>query len=179
MATQKIKNIQLVWWFSLGLLTLTVLLLLITPVLCLGLKFSINSNEGWNAYHALEVVSGELLYDKRNEWTPVNYPPVSFYIIGSIGRLLGEPLFAGRYISFLSLLLISLCVGYAVKKLGGKVYDAVFSGTFCIGLFAGFSQDYVGMNDPQMLGHIIILGGLLIYLQNSAKDRKIFIVEWH
>lgn len=101
---------------------------------------------------------------------------MSFYIVGSIGRLFGDRLLAGRYISFLSLLLISFGVGYAVKQIGGEVYDAVFAGIFCVGLFAAFSQNYVGINDPQMLGHVFVTAGLLIYLKNPAATGNIFII---
>lgn len=176
MPVYKNREFQLFLWVSLGLLALAVLLLLLAPVIRIGFKFEIDYNEGWNLYHGLKAASGLPLYDGQNEWMPLNYPPFSFYFVGIIGRLSGDPLLTGRIIAFLCLLLVSLGAGYTVKKLGGEVYDAFFASIFCLGLFAVYAPHYVGMNDPQMLGHVFIVGGLLVYLQNRSKGSKMFIV---
>jgi hypothetical protein len=176
MLVYKNREFRLLRWFSLGLLALAVLLLLIAPVVRIGFKFEIGYNEGWNLSHVLKAASGQPLYDDQNEWTPLDYPPFSFYFVSIIGRLLGDPLLTGRIIAFLSLLLVSLGTGYAVRILGGEVYHNVFSSIFCLGLFVVCAPHYVGLNDPQMLGHVFIVGGLLVYLQNRSKGSKMLIV---
>ncbi|MBD2101112.1 glycosyltransferase family 39 protein [Leptolyngbya sp. FACHB-261] len=140
------------------------------------MKLPINYNEGWNAYYALKAFSNLDLYQSQSQWTAVNYPPLSFYIVGGIGKLLGDPLQAGRYISFLALLVVSLGVSQAVKQLGGRPFDAVFSGIFCLALFGAFSNDYVGMNDPQLLAHAFVTGGLLCYLRKPADNCNLLMV---
>jgi hypothetical protein len=147
------------------------------PVIRMGFQICINYNEGWNLYHTLTAMSGQALYSGKNELTPVNYPPLSFYIVGGLGKVL-EPLRAGRYVSLISVLLLSAGVGYAVLKLGGKIYHGVFAGVFCLGLFLIYAIEYVGMNDPQMLAHVFVLGGLLIYLNNSYRNRDLFFVAF-
>ena len=124
----------------------------------------------------MRAISGEVLYDSENELTPVNYPPVSFYIVGSVGRVLGSPLVAGRWISLLSLLLVSLGAALAVYRLTGKTDDAAFTGLFCMALFLLYATSYVGMNDPQLLGHVFQVIGLLLYIQNPSKHYKLFTI---
>ncbi len=175
MIAPRIKEVQLWQWLSLYLLTTATLLLLIHPILTIGFKVDNGYNEGWNVYHTAEAMSGQLLYNGKNEWTPVNYPPLSFYIVGTFGTLLGDLLFAGRYISLISLLLISLGVGYVAKKLGGEVYDAVFASVFCLGLFVAQGRAYVGQDDPQLLAHVFVFGGFLVYIQ-SSKNRRLLLV---
>lgn len=177
MSAQKAKEFQAIQWVSLAILILVILLLLSICFIRIGFETSIDYNEGWNVYHTVRAISGQLLYDARNQWTPLNYPPLSFYIVGSIGRLIKNPNSAGRWLSFVSLLLLSLGVGYVVIKLGGRLYDAVFAGVFCLGFFLIHGTVYVGLNDPQLLGQLFMMGGLLIYLQylQSAKSYQLFL----
>jgi len=159
---------QAQYWaiLSLGMLILVVGFLLLYPIIRMGYTLQINYNEGWNAYHSLKVTSGRELYDLKNTWTPNNYPPLSFYIVGGIGNIFGNPILVGRYLSFISLICVGVLTGNIVKQLGGKNYEAFFSGIFCLGLVAATAESYVGMNDPQMLAHAFVLGGFLLYLRD-------------
>jgi len=152
-------------WISLGLLLAAVSVLLAGYFVRMSFTFQIDYNEGWNVYHSMHAISGEILYDVQNRWTPVNYPPISFYLVGGLGQLLDSPLLAGRYISFFSLLLVSVLVGYIVKHFSGEINESVFSSLFCLGLFAVYARGYVGMNDPQLLGHVFMLSALFLYLK--------------
>jgi hypothetical protein len=160
---------------SLGILILSVGAVLLTCFIRLWFKSAIDYNEGWNAYHTIKAISGQNLYDGQNQLTPINYPPLSFYIVGTLGKILGNDIvLAGRLISFTGLLLISFGVSYAVKKIGGKFYDSIFAGVLFLGWFTGYANHYIGMNDPQTLAHLFAMGGFLIYLK-SYKDRKLFL----
>jgi hypothetical protein len=152
-------------WISLGLLLAAVSVLLAGYFVRMSFTFQIDYNEGWNVYQSMHAISGETLYDVQNRWTPVNYPPISFYLVGGLGQLLDSPLLAGRYISFFSLLLVSVLVGYIVKHFSGEINESVFSSIFCLGLFAVYARGYVGMNDPQLLGHVFMLSALFLYLK--------------
>jgi len=169
------KTAHIFHWVSLSIIILAVIFLLILPFARLGKKIEIDYNEGSNVYRSLKAISGQLLYDKNNEGNPVNYPPMSFYFVGLIGNVINDPLIAGRLVSLVSLFLASFCVAYTVRKLGGEVYDTVFAGVICVGFIAATATHYVGMNDPQMLGHVVIMSGLLVYLQNPFENRNIFI----
>lgn len=170
------KFLSLLPWVSLGVLTFPILWLLIHLGIRMFFKAELNYNEGWNVYHTVAAISGQLIYDNRNEFTPVNYPPISFLFVGAFGKILGDTLLAGRLIAFISLLLISLEVGYITIKLKGKVYDAIFAGVACLGFFVAYARGYVGINDPQMLAHVFATLALLIYLHFSETNRKLFLV---
>lgn len=166
-----------IYWINILLITVIVLLSIIPYLIRIGYNFEINYNEGFNVFNSVKVESGGVLYDsKENVYRTVNYPPLSFYIIGYINNIVGNPLIVGRSISLLSLFLISICVAVAVIKLGGAVYDAVFTGIFCIALFTTYASSYVGMNDPQILGHLFEMAGLLLYLDSRSKNVNIFLV---
>lgn len=161
---------------SLLLVAAAVAALTVGPLLRIPYRFAIDYNEGWNAYHATRALTGEPLYDDDHRWTPLEYPPLSFYLVGYAGRLTGDPVLAGRLLSFLSLLLVSAGVARAVALLGGGRWEAAFAGLFALGLFAAHATHYVGMNDPQMLGHLFMTGGLLVYLSGPPQPRRLLAV---
>ena len=98
-------------------------------------------------------------------FTPVNYPPLSFYIVGLAGLISGNYLMAGRVIAIGSLFLFSI-VGVLILRLSGiKWIPAIFGGLAMLALFNAYAQEYIGMNDPQMLAHAITLIGLLVYIK--------------
>jgi hypothetical protein len=173
----KIDERSIFRWISLLIVVLIISLTLVLPVMRIGFNFSIDYNEGWNVYHSIRAAANEVIYDNEsNEWTPINYPPLSFYVVGNVGKLFGSPLRAGRYISLVSLLVISLIVGATVFRFGGERYDALFASFFCVGLFSIYATHYVGMNDPQMLGHVFQIVGLFFYVKRSKKKFNLFLV---
>jgi hypothetical protein len=139
-------------------------------------RLEVNYNEGWNAYNAQRVIDHARLYPEKYGWTTVNYPIVSFYFIGYLSRLLGDPILTGRLVSLLSLLVSCVCVALIVKKLTENWSPALFSASFCLALFCTSAPTYVGMDDPQMLGHPFILLGLLLYLGGAAGDAMILAI---
>jgi hypothetical protein len=93
-----------------------------------------------------------------------NYPPVSFYLVGLLGLLTGDQIVAGRIVSLLSFVCVSAFVAIAVRRMGGGLQGALLSAI----LFAAIlllGSDYVGMDDPQLLGHALQLAGLLVVLR--------------
>src|SRR5689334_17460647 len=64
-------------------------------------------NEGWNAYWADAAWRGRALYPAVDSPISDNYPPLSFYIVGALGRLIGDNVFAGRLLALLSLLAVA------------------------------------------------------------------------
>jgi hypothetical protein len=121
-------------------------------------------NEGWNAYYAHAASAGEPLYATRPDRVAVNYPPLSFHIVGALGRVLKDMNLAGRWLSLVSLLWVTLCAALIVRKISGDDVAAALAALFCVGWFAFFAPTYIGVNEPQMLGHALILSALLLYI---------------
>ena len=45
-----------------------------------------NYSEGWHAYRADAALAGGVLYPAPDALTSNNYPPLSFYVVGALGR---------------------------------------------------------------------------------------------
>ena len=58
-------------------------------VLTVPLRLSLNYNEGWNAYHVMQVIRGDALYADAGGFFFNNYPPLSFYLMAVFTRVLG------------------------------------------------------------------------------------------
>src|ERR1700728_142178 len=63
------------------------------------LHVSLDPNEGWNAYHAAAAMRGHGLYPGAASFMANNYPPLSFYLVGLLGQVTGDPIVAGRIVS--------------------------------------------------------------------------------
>ena len=125
----------------------------------------LNWNEGWNAYHTADLAAGRPLYPNPAATTFfTNYPPLSFYLIAPLGRVLGDHMIAGRVIAFMSLLAWIVLVAIAARRLRCSWTSAGFGAlVLAAGLFV-FSDFYVGVNDPQILGHALQMFGLVVLL---------------
>jgi len=151
-------------WITLAILVAFSLAILRLPLVRAFYGFEISYNEGWNVYNSQAAMQHLPLYSPKYGWTTVNYPFLSFYLIGYLSRLTGDCLLTGRLISLLALLVSSVLVGLIVKKLTGGWGAAVFAAALCLGLFGSQVPGYVGMDDPQMLAHPFFLFGLWLYL---------------
>jgi uncharacterized membrane protein len=66
----------------------------------------------------------------RDPWIrfiSTNYPPLSFYIVGFAGILTGDYIVAGRLISLVGLLTLSVNIYRLARLLGGERFFAGFS----------------------------------------------------
>ena len=159
---------QLPWVIASALLAILTITVLWYPVRRAFAHFEINYNEGWNAYRAKMAANGVPLYGAPPAYTATNYPPVSFHLIGALGRLNGDVLAIGRYVSLAALAAISILITLIVRKLGAHWHASACAGlTFLIWL-AVFQGDRIGMDDPQMLAMAIGLSGLFAYV--SRRD---------
>lgn len=158
-------------WVVVSVIAVFSLTLFIGPVTRAFFQIELNYNEGWNAYNADAAAHHLPLYAQKYSWTTVNYPIVSFYVVGCLSRFLGyHPVKTGRLISLFSLLFSSILVALIVKKLTGYWGPAIFGGSFCLALFCTVASGYVGMNDPQMFAHPFFLIGLLLYLEGPSNN---------
>lgn len=122
-----------------------------------------NFNEGWNAYFSLAALDGPL-YHAYSDPVTNNYPPLSFYLIGAIAKVGGDPVFIGRTVSALALLAVSLNIYVILRYF--TICRLMASGTAVafVGFIALGYQDYFATNDPQWLAHAVMVTGLSVFL---------------
>ena len=136
------------------------------------LHVPLDPNEGWNAYHAIQATTGGRLYPSADSFLTNNYPPLSFYVVGFFGWLTGDDIVAGRIVSLVSLLITGLAVHICACRLKADSESAAFAALLLVAGLLVFT-DYVGMDDPQMLGHAVSLAGLVLLLKEPRETRSV------
>jgi hypothetical protein len=134
------------------------------PLIRAFFDFEIDYNEGWNGYFQLRAVAGEPLYAGYSALFTNNYPPLSFYLVGALGRLTGDVVLAGRLLSLAGLGAIALACAAIVRAAGGRRSEQGLALATCVLLFASFATDYLGMNDPQLLAQGFATAALAAHL---------------
>jgi hypothetical protein len=135
------------------------------------LNVEIQPNEGWNAYFADAAMGKMPLYPSADQLITNNYPPLSFYIVGLVGRFVGDPVLAGRLLSLLAVVAIATAIALSVRRLGGSGVAARISAAFFVATMSRFFMSYVGMNEPQLLSEAIMAFGFLGFLIARSNDR--------
>jgi hypothetical protein len=129
----------------------------------LFLHVPLDPNEGWNAYHAAAAMGGTL-YPGPQSYMVNNYPPLSFYLVGALGRLLGDMIVAGRIVSLLALTGLAAGIYAAARRMACAHWQAAFAALFFVAGMLVFT-DYVGMDDPQLLAHAVAAAGFILLLR--------------
>jgi len=131
----------------------------------IGYVTSNGYSEGWNFVHISRILDGKPLYVPLTGFplTPVNYPPLSFMINGALSYFTGEILLTGRLVSLISLLIVSYLIFRIIEILTSKKTGALLGALIWLALMVRIAEDYVGVYDPQMLGHVFSLGALYLY----------------
>ncbi len=157
-------------WIAASLiLTVVMALLLPLPIERIAGSASVNYNEGWNAYREAQAASGQPLYGSPPAFHVTNYPPIWFHLVGTAPRLGLGFNFAGRLLSVISVLLLGLLACGISRSLCLSWGASAFSALFFMTSLILYSQDRIGMNDPQLLAMTFSVAGLLAYLR--AADR--------
>lgn len=157
---------------------LTVCLVVITllsalwPIYRAFLNIEIDVNEGWNAYYADAAMGRMPLYPSHDQLITNNYPPLSFYIVGAFGRLIGDPVLAGRLLSLGAVVVIAFGVGCSIKRLGGDEAAAGIGALFFMATMCRFFTGYVGMNDPHLLAQAVMTVGFVAFLRAMERNRN-------
>lgn len=148
--------------------------LLLGPLLTIPLHIPLTYNEGWNAYLAQRAVGVDAgpLYPGPDTLVFNNYPPLSFYLVGAFGRyVVGDMIVAGRIVAMTSLLLSAVLLGICVRLLGGGRRGSLIASGLLLLYASTFFRDYIAMDDPQWLAHVLMLGGLTVLLRGQADGR--------
>ncbi|GFZ93968.1 ArnT family glycosyltransferase [Dyella caseinilytica] len=152
-----------------GVVLLQFLALVTIPLCAIPLHVSRNYDEGWNAYFAQIAMHGGVLYPPIDAMVANNYPPLSFYLVGAVGKMVGDNVVAGRLLSVLSLIVVSINVGRLSRWLGaGRSLAVLASALFLLGVYT-LIPGYMATDDPQFLAHAFVTWGALIFLKANAE----------
>jgi hypothetical protein len=164
------------YWIGLALIGAAAVSGLIKPLLTLARYVVLDPNEGWNAFFAEIAMRGGELYPGPSG-SPIlnNYPPLSFYIVGAVGRLIGDNIFAGRAVSLASILIVAGNVSLWLRA-SGSTKRVAWVGAGVLAAFAvTYGRSYAGMNDPQWLAHALMTTGLVVIWRGNASTRAILL----
>ena len=131
----------------------------------------INYNEGWNAYRAAWAMNGVPLYGEQSPYQLTNYPPISFYVVGWLGRLNGDVIQAGRLLSLASLLAIAVLIAMIAQRFAGFWRLGWYAAICFVLWLAKMQPDRIGMNDPHLFATVLSLMGLYGYVRRQDSDR--------
>lgn len=142
-------------------------------LLCIiDLRIPFDPNEGWNAAFARLAMTTGSPYPPQASLMIDNYPPLSFYVVAALARFGGDPIFVGRWLALASLLAVAAGIAAAALRMGCGRCEAAFAALFFLGVVMA-TTGYAGMDDPQMLGHAIAIGGLLLVLREPRTPRAV------
>lgn len=161
---------RLFWPVALSLVTLLAVLLLLAPMSRMLDSGPINYNEGWNAYHQTTASQGKPLYGEAPKFVTNNYPPISFHLIAFISRLTGDVNQTGRFVAFLSMVLVAALCGAIVRHFTSSLPLGIFTALNAVIWLAYYKADRIGMNDPQLLATVFSLLGLYLYIRSPEKS---------
>ena len=137
------------------------------------MRMPLNYNEGWNAYHALSVAQGRALYPPADALLPNNYPPLSFHLVAGVGRLTGDLIFAGRIVAWAAFALVVAGVWLAAAGLARSRAAGALAAALFAAMMGAFYGRYVGIDDPQMLGHALMTLALALCVRRWESNRAL------
>ena len=151
-------------WFATGItmIALAACVPLATPLASLFRTVSRSYNEGWNAFWADAAARSGSLYVSADSLVSNNYPPLSFHLVGLIGRFTGDNVIAGRLVSLASFVVMIFAAYLLLRAAGVARQTALAGAAILLATFAYYGDNYVAMNDPQMLAHALMLTAVVV-----------------
>lgn len=149
-------------WAAIAGLAVACISVAVPPVYALFRWIPNGYNEGWNAYWSEVAWHGGSLYPPVDSPISNNYPPLSFYLVGALGRVVGDNIFAGRLLALVSLGVIAadVFVWLRVNRVSGGT--AAFGAALFLAAFSAYAPAYIAMNDPQLLAHAVMMTGAVV-----------------
>lgn len=147
---------------------------LVWPLWRLGFPIEIDINEGFNSYLADAAMGAGPLYPPPGTLTVNNYPPLSFYVTGGLAALTGiDALYVGRALSILAVTSLGVLIAATIRLLGGGVAGAAVGGLWFVAIMARSYSAYVGMDDPQLAAHALMMAALVWFLWAEKAGRSL------
>jgi hypothetical protein len=154
-----------------ALLALVAAYFLAWPIWRAQFLIEIWPTESWNAYWQDAAAAWAPLYPAPESLIGNNYPPLSFYAVGTLGKLSGlDNLFVGRVLSFIAVGALAIEIFAAVRLLTVDRIGAVIAALWYVAIMARNSTIYVGANDPQLAGLAIMGAGLVAFLSSLQRQ---------
>jgi hypothetical protein len=172
---------RIVVWGLIAIFAAIVLPFLLFLVARIFYTFPMNYNEGWNVMYTARLLAGGPLYGRLDDFplTPMNYPPLSFAIIGGLSYLTGDILLTGRIVSLGSSLIVSLLIFRIVDNVTGQKSAAAFGALFWFGLMTRLGGYRLVMHDPQLLAHAVSFAafGLFSEWRDALTPRRVCLLS--
>ena len=143
---------------------------LVHAISIIGLRVPLDPNEGWNAYFAQMALRFGSPYPPAGGLLVNNYPPLSFYLIGQLTRICGDAIVTGRIVSLMSLAVTAFGISRVLALMGCSRPETLFAALLFVACLM-LTSDYVGMDDPQLLGHAISVWGAVALLRAPIRSR--------
>jgi hypothetical protein len=157
---------------QIAVLALLAMYFMVWPVWRVGFPIEIAQNEGWNAYHADAAMGAAPLYPATDTLIVNNYPPLSFYVVGGLAQVFGDALYVGRVLSLLAVAGLGVLIAGVIRQLGGGSAGAAVGALWFVAVMARSFTRFVGMDDPQLVGHVLMMGALVWFLDRDARGRS-------
>jgi hypothetical protein len=161
---------RLAWPATLAILAVY---FMVWPVWRVGFPIEIAQNEGWNAYHADAAMGAAPLYPPTDTLIVNNYPPLSFYLVGSLAQVFGDALYVGRVLSLIAVVGLGLLIAAVIRQLGAGGAGAAVGGLWFVAVMARSFARFVGMDDPQLVGHVLMMGALVWFMAREARGKSV------
>ena len=139
------------------------------PLSHLFSPMSFNYSEGWNAYWDEAARLGRPLYAAPPDLTIVNYPPVSFHLIGLLSRVLGGVTLAGRLVALFGLAWSAANVATAATALTRSRRGGLYAALCFLLWLALLTPGRIATNDPHFLGLALSTLGVCAYLRAAGR----------
>ena len=153
---------------ALAIFAAAVATLYLQPLWSITTRVPASYDEGWNAYNAAAAIGGGMLYPPRDALITDNYPPVSFYVVGGLGRVVGDDIIAGRLIALASLVVVAGNVFLVLRTLAAPPLACGFASLLFLAYTGAFFPGYVAIDEPQWLGHALETSALVIFLKSRG-----------
>lgn len=145
------------------------------PALRTFSRFDGGFNEGFNSYFQQTAQRGGAPYEQPPVYFYANYPPLSFLLAGWLAVVVRSVNLAGRLLSLLALLSISVSVGLTVKHYTGQVRHALFAASCWLIWLSAFDEGRLGFNDPHLLGLAFSAAGFYLFVRHQRSTRWLIV----
>jgi hypothetical protein len=132
------------------------------PLYATPLRWAHGPNEGWLAITVAAWRDGAPLYPGTDQFFVANYLPLAYMPYRLLETFFGDCIIAGRWLSWL-LFMVLCCIAFmAVRSAHQQTWAGMLGGLFVFSTFSVWYTGNLGMAEPQLLGHVLILLAILL-----------------
>jgi hypothetical protein len=146
---------------------------LLKPLYSTPLKLTLG-NEGWLAMTVAAWRQGLPLYPAANEFFVANYLPLAYAPYRLLERMFGDVILPGRILSWALLAALCVCVFAIVFSLLRRCWPALVAGVLTFTTFSTWYTGNLGVAEPQLIGHLLLLIAVLLLIRSIDRPIAIF-----